>query len=105
MCFDYWKLADDMKTPVKCTREEWGEFMKDHLNRRIALTHLDNSKVSVSTVFLALDHNHSGEGPPVLFETMIFGLPDEEEYQTRCCTWEEALRMHDDAVVYAKSHL
>lgn len=26
----------------------------------------------VSTVWLGLDHNHSGEGPPLIFETMAF---------------------------------
>lgn len=26
----------------------------------------------VSTVWLGIDHNHGGHGPPVIFETMIF---------------------------------
>lgn len=30
-------------------------------------------KVTVSTVFLGLDHNFQGVGPPVLWETMVFG--------------------------------
>jgi hypothetical protein len=31
--------------------------------------------VRVSTVFLGLDHNWSGEGPPVLWETLVMGGP------------------------------
>ena len=29
--------------------------------------------VFISTVFLGIDHNFNLEGPPLLFETMIFG--------------------------------
>lgn len=29
--------------------------------------------VRISTVFLGLDHNFFGEGPPILWETMVFG--------------------------------
>lgn len=29
--------------------------------------------VEVSTVFLSLNHNYYGEGPPILWETMVFG--------------------------------
>ena len=32
-------------------------------------------KVRVSTVFLGLNHNFSRKGPPVLWETMVFGGP------------------------------
>jgi hypothetical protein len=53
--------------------------------------------VEVSTVFLGLDHGFSGDGPPILFETMAFWLgpggPDGYE-QERCSTWLEAERMH-----------
>ena len=50
-------------------------------------------EVSVSTVFLGLDHNLSGEGPPVLFETMIFG-GRHDGYCAHCSTWEEAEAQH-----------
>ncbi len=49
--------------------------------------------VRVSTVFLGINHQF-GDGPPLLFETMIFGGPLDQEYQTRCSTWEEAEQMH-----------
>ena len=59
----------------------------------------------VSTFFLGLDHAFGG-GPPLLFETMIFGMPERsEEYQERCSTWEQAEAMHERAVAHARSLL
>lgn len=58
----------------------------------------------VSTVFLGLDHNISTlidpAAEPLLFETMIF---DElqDNYQTRCTTWDQAEFMHQAAVAIA----
>lgn len=51
---------------------------------------------TVSTVFLGLDHAW-GAGPPMTFETMIFG-GDHDQYQTRCSTWEQAEAQHAEAV-------
>lgn len=49
----------------------------------------------VSTVWLGLDHNHSNEGPPIIFETMVVNpLGDWEEYQERYATEEEAILGH-----------
>jgi hypothetical protein len=45
-----------------------GDFDMD---RRVALTEDLPGGVRVSTVFLALDHSF-GDGPPVLWETMVF---------------------------------
>jgi hypothetical protein len=53
-------------------------------------------EANVSTVFLGLDHNFGG-GQPVLFETMVFG-GEHDGYQSRACTYEEALAMHDRVV-------
>ena len=49
----------------------------------------------VSTVFLGLDHNFAPSGPPILWETMIFGGPLDQE-QDRCSgTREQAEAMHE----------
>jgi hypothetical protein len=48
--------------------------------------------VSVSTVFLGLDHNFGEGGAPLLFETMVFGLPGED--CRRYSTWAEAEEGH-----------
>lgn len=60
--------------------------------------------VFVSTIFLGLDHKHFLDGPPILFETMVFGgLHD--GYQKRYTSREEALRGHQVAcALVAKDH-
>lgn len=60
--------------------------------------------VNISTVFLGVDHNFGSEGPPVLFETMIFGGKLAGE-QWRYGTWEEAEKGHAHAVEQAKAAL
>ena len=47
----------------------------------------------VSTVFLGLDHNYSGNGSPVLFETMSF-IDGESDDCERCSTWMQAEKQH-----------
>jgi hypothetical protein len=34
---------------------------------------IEDGNIGISTVFLGLDHRHFGDGPPLLFETMVFG--------------------------------
>jgi len=54
-------------------------------------------EIKVSTVFLGIDHSF-GDGPPLLFETMIFGGKyEEEEYQKRYSTWAQAEAGHEVA--------
>jgi hypothetical protein len=48
--------------------------------------------VRVSTVFLGLDHRW-GDGPPLLFETMVFGGPLNGN-QERYSTWDAAAEGH-----------
>ena len=57
----------------------------------------DNIKgVRVSTVFLGINHNWS-EGPPVLWETMIFG-GEHDEYQRRYTSRADAEAGHNEAL-------
>lgn len=57
----------------------------------------------VSTVFLGIDYSF-GQGPPVLFEMMVFGPEnDKGEVQLRCCTWDEAKELHLKGVRKARS--
>jgi hypothetical protein len=49
--------------------------------------------VHISTVFLGLDHNFHAGGPPVLWETMIFGGPH-DLYQRRYISRDEAIAGH-----------
>jgi len=56
----------------------------------------------VSTVFLGLDHSFRGEGPPDIFETMIFGGPLDQETR-RYSTWDDAEIGHLEMVWMAQS--
>jgi hypothetical protein len=81
----------------------WAKWFET-ANRRVALTKKDSFEVS--TVFLGLDHNFGHSGPPLLFETMVFGGPLDQE-QERYSTWEEAKVGHKSMVKKAlaqKSH-
>lgn len=57
--------------------------------------------VTVSTVWLGLDHRF-GEGPPLIFETMVFGGPD-SDWQDRYTTKEQALAGHERVVAAVKA--
>jgi hypothetical protein len=73
---------------------EWAKFFEDMSKRRVANDHIGD--VRVSTVFLGLDHSF-GEGPPLIFETLIFGGPLDQE-MWRYSTWDEAVEGHQHAV-------
>lgn len=94
-----YKLVDEAPVPVRSI-EEWAEadpLNSWHLRTRVGW-------IDVSTTFLGIDHNYTGEGPPVLFETMLFGWPFNSpgplgaEYQERYCTAMQARAGHRRAV-------
>lgn len=60
--------------------------------------------VAVSTVFLGLDHRFAGDGPPLLYETMIFGGAHDQD-QRRYSTREEALAGHAEMVERLKAEV
>lgn len=51
----------------------WAMWLEDG-NRRVGYTEI-TSQITVSTVFIGLDYRHFGNGPPILFETIVFGGP------------------------------
>lgn len=85
----YYKLEGHTPVPIEDVLEWASGF--DRTTRRVAQTMIGEARVS--TVFLGLDHSY-GEGPPILFETMVFGGPLDQE-EERCSTWEEAEAMHE----------
>jgi hypothetical protein len=74
----------------KITFEEYMEIRKDISKWVINKTTVGESKVS--TVWLGLNHSFD-DGPPLIFETMVFGGPD-NDWQKRYSTKEEALACH-----------
>ena len=92
-------ILDENDVPVEePDTETWGIWMGKN-SRRIAETMLDNGKL-VSTVFLGLDHSFSQNGPPILFETMVFTNSKSfaDEHMERYSTKAAALIGHQVAV-------
>jgi hypothetical protein len=70
---------------------EWGTWLEAHRKERIvAKTMIGDAEVS--TVFIGLDHGF-GEGPPLIFESLIFGGVHDGEMD-RYSTWEDAEAGH-----------
>ena len=91
---DKYILVNGVPTPEP-DLDKWASwFEKIGEGRRVAKTVVGN--VEVSTVFLGLDHNF-GEGPPILYETMVFGGPLDHE-EDRYSTAEEAKKGHEAMV-------
>lgn len=90
----YWVLNKDKRAVKAASVEEWGLFFRSP--ERIVKQETIGD-VKISTVFLGLDHQF-GDGPPLLFETMIFG-GKHDEFCDRCTTWGEAEIMHQQALL------
>lgn len=79
---------------------KWAQWY-ENCERHILYDELP-SGVKVSTVFLGLDHNFGMKGPPVLWETMIFGGPH-NHYQDRYTSKSEAIKGHIHALRLAET--
>jgi len=76
----------------------WAKKYEDEEEKRVAEDTLPDGKW-VSTVWLGLDHSF-GEGPPLIFETMVFPKHGDfgELYCARYSTEEEAATGHKKVV-------
>ena len=89
------------KTVVPVRLLEWAEWYETANEvRRVAKTTLEN-ETEISTVFLGIDHSFSDTGPPIIFETMIFGGPLDQEMD-RYATWDQAVAGHEAMVERAR---
>jgi len=71
----------------------WGKMFESS-NRIVAQDQVGNKWIS--TVFLGIDHNWRTDGPPLLFETMVF-QDDRAGDMWRYSTWDEAVEGHKAA--------
>ena len=108
---DAYKLNDD-KSISKI--DTLGDYVKCFENNK---THIKNTTIKlnsidcfVSTIFLVLDRGFGNAADPLLFETMIFQKDKTSphgrrdiNYQTRCHTYKQALKMHREAIEYLKT--
>lgn len=90
-----WGMTDYYDRDGKSMPDDWYDTKKHGQKyrgseSRVARTVLGD--IIVSTVWLGLDHQHFA-GPPVIFETMTFGEPWNNEME-RYSTEEDAMRGH-----------
>jgi len=86
---DYYILDGHKAVPTDLLT--WAKYIETRREGR----HVADEKVGdvrISTVFLGLDHAFGG-GPPLLFETMVFGGEHDQEMD-RYTTWEQAEAGH-----------
>jgi hypothetical protein len=81
---------------------EWAHAFHNE-DRRVALDEIGDYRIS--TVFLGLDHSHVPGGPPLVFETMVFGPDDSDLWMERCSTYDEAEEMHQRGCAYVRDEL
>jgi hypothetical protein len=92
-----WWILDENHTPQfvgtgpEAFRAHGGKFWQ-----RVAEDYVGPYRVS--TVFLGIDHGFDPEGPPILFETMVFCKGFDEEIQKRYATWDEAIAGHQTII-------
>ncbi len=91
----------------------WAEWMEreDHA-ALVRVAETTCGPYWISTIFLGLDHSF-GEGPPVLWETMVFDQSKPQEHvlpldgeMNRCAGgWEQAEAMHAEMVARVEAVL
>ena len=71
----------------------WTEFMRDVERRRVAFD--EAGKWTVLTMFMGIDHNVVGTGPPLVWKTMVFGPPPWGGFSCWYANRWRALSQHD----------
>lgn len=104
-----WYILDKDKNPVPAKDMiQANRLLVDTDGRRVALDEIMVEDyaitITVSTVFLVLDHNHSTKGKPVLFESMIFN-GEMNQSLNRYRTWKEAEEGHKKMIELVKNNL
>lgn len=88
-------ILDENNIPFLCEdTEKWGKWFES-ANRHVARTVIDH--ITISTVFLGIDHQWDA-GPPLLFETMVFGGEFDGE-QERYSSYTDASIGHSKMVI------
>lgn len=95
----YYMLDADNQTVEVDDWMQWAEWFECG-NRFVGYTEI-TSQINVSTVFLGLDHRFTGNGPPLLFESMVFGGPLDGTIM-RYSSWDDAEAGHKGLVRKAR---
>ncbi len=85
------------RTPKPCPdAAKWRRWFET-ADRQVARTKLGVGG-EVLTEFIGIDHNFSDDGPPLLFETLVFH-DDIDNMIERTSNWDAALAAHDRMVM------
>lgn len=74
---------------------KWAELHADTEYVKVARDEfeIEGEEIRVSTAWLGINHNFTGSGPPIIFETMVFG-GEHDEWMWRYTTETEAKAGH-----------
>lgn len=83
--------------------EDANRLLGDDQYKRVARTRITSAsdpaiEWDVSTVWLGVNYNFTNDGPPIIFETMVFGSGDGDQYMQRYATEEQARAGHAETV-------
>lgn len=81
------------KFAVQVDTDEWARWFEKNRRTR-CVRQSDVGAYRVSTMFLGLDHRFGDSGPPLIYETMVFGGPL-DQHCWRDSTWWGAEARHD----------
>ena len=91
MVFTY--ILEGKDPVIEPDSTKWVNWYDNH-NRTLQINTVN--KITVSTVFLGIDHNFDPDSnQPVLFESMIFG-GIHDGYTRRYTTWDRAIEGHQE---------
>lgn len=103
---DYFEQVDKILRPRWFDRQgnrisfrSWVELHEDVDYVRVAHDEVDG--IEVSTVWLGENHRFVGEGPPIIFESLVSGGPSGGA-GARYCTEAEAMEGHAQLVRLAR---
>jgi hypothetical protein len=95
-------ILDNERRPARTDILTFAAWYENFDNRRVAETFTEHHHIS--TVFLGFDHGW-GDGPPVLFETMVFGKDENRhvddaatDIMCRYVSWDDAETGHKTVV-------
>jgi hypothetical protein len=87
-------ILNDKGSPVPVGVIEWAKWFGEHKNIRQETI----GRSWISTIFLGLDYEPFRGGPPVLWETMVFGGKCNQEGDRCAGSKEQAEAMHEAMV-------